>query len=365
MGTKYSHLGLEERCRLRGVMGMGLSISAIARRLGRHRSTIQRELARNRCADGYRPDSAARRAWARKLRGSEIARSPRLRAGIEDRLGPWAGAGPWPRWGHASPRTSPRQIAGRARGWSSTDRSTRSAWRPSTATPAARPGGARDCPGCWRKASRGGAGDEPMAGASPPSPMARRSTNARPGRIRGAGSAIGEGGPMQVRRPRDIRLTLQAEEDRTSIQWIDVPTEALPADAGPSSSRAKDAGLAAGAIAAEPGGPPAKARRAIAGNKGGAFARHEAVTDAIGRHARFRDPHGPWQRGSIDNANGRLRRDLSRQTRSQLGHTPFGDHTDADLDDVIRNLNSTPRKCPGHRTPIEAFAASLGGALEA
>jgi IS30 family transposase len=77
---------------------MGLSISEIARRIDRHRSTIERELARNRCVDGYRPDSAARRAWARKLRGSRIARSSRLRAHVEDRL-----AMGW----------SPEQIAGR------------------------------------------------------------------------------------------------------------------------------------------------------------------------------------------------------------------------------------------------------------
>jgi len=62
MGTRYSHLSLEERCRLRGLMEMGLSVSGIARRLGRHRSTVQRELTRNCCVDGYRPDSAGRRA---------------------------------------------------------------------------------------------------------------------------------------------------------------------------------------------------------------------------------------------------------------------------------------------------------------
>ena len=36
----------------------------------------------------------------------------------------------------------------------------------------------------------------------------------------------------------------------------------------------------------------------------------------------------------------------------------------ADIDDVIWNLNTTPRKCLGYRTPIEAFAANLGVALE-
>ena len=86
MGTWYSHLTLEERCRLRGSMEKGLSVSEIARRLGRHRATIHREIGRNRCVDAARPDSAERRAWARKLRDSKIKRSIRLRAYVEDRL---------------------------------------------------------------------------------------------------------------------------------------------------------------------------------------------------------------------------------------------------------------------------------------
>src|SRR5512132_3345840 len=97
MGTRYSHLTLGERCRLCGLMEMGLSRSEIARRLGRHRATIHREIRRNRCV-GYRPDSADRRAWARKLRGSRIGRSIRPRTYVEDRL-----AMGW----------SPEQIGGR------------------------------------------------------------------------------------------------------------------------------------------------------------------------------------------------------------------------------------------------------------
>ncbi len=61
MGTQYSHLTLEERCRLRGLMEMELSKTEIARRLGRHRSTIYREFGRNRNAAGYRPDGAGGR----------------------------------------------------------------------------------------------------------------------------------------------------------------------------------------------------------------------------------------------------------------------------------------------------------------
>ena len=98
MGQRYSQLTLEERCRLRGLIEMRLSKVEIARRLGRHRSTVDRELARNSNVDGYRPDTADRRAWVRRFRGSRIERSTRLSADIEDRL-----AMGW----------SPEQIAGR------------------------------------------------------------------------------------------------------------------------------------------------------------------------------------------------------------------------------------------------------------
>ena len=77
MGEHYSHWTLEERCRLRGLMEMGLGETEIARRLGRHRSTVHREIARNGRVDGgYTPEGASRKAWARKLRGSRILRSP-------------------------------------------------------------------------------------------------------------------------------------------------------------------------------------------------------------------------------------------------------------------------------------------------
>ncbi len=159
---------------MRGMMEMSLSISEIARRMGRHRSTIRRELERNRCVDGYGPASAARRAWARKLRGSKVARSARLRAQVEDRL-----ALGW----------SPEQIAGADGARRIGSRDQRGVHLP----PCLQPGRSarRAAGGSWRNASRNAAVGDETGGASRPSPTARRSISGRQKPIFAASSAIG------------------------------------------------------------------------------------------------------------------------------------------------------------------------------
>jgi IS30 family transposase len=76
------------------------------------------------------------------------------------------------------------------------------------------------------------------------------------------------------------------------------------------------------------------ARRTITHDNGGEFARHEAVTEAIGLRAYFYDPHSPWQRGGLENANGQLRRDLPRKIN-------LADHTDADIDPMPISTTSS------------------------
>ena len=151
-----------------------------------------------------------------------------------------------------------------------------------------------------------------------------------------------EGDLVHFRRQRDILLTLQERKTRLTLARRLL---------------SKDAELTASAIVAELGALPAKARRTITHDNGGEFARHATVTAATGVRAFFCDPHSPWQRGGIENANGLLRRDLPRKIR-------LDGYTDNDIDDIVWNLNSTPRKCLGYKTPIEAFAANLGVALE-
>ena len=64
------------------------------------------------------------------------------------------------------------------------------------------------------------------------------------------------------------------------------------------------------------------------------------------------DPHSPWQRGSIENATGVLRRDLPRKT-------DLADYSQQDIHDIVWAINTTPRKCLGFLTPAEAFLTHL------
>lgn len=324
MGKRYNHLTLEERCRLCGFMEMGLPTTEIARRLGRHRSTIDRELRRNRNLDGYRPDSADRRAWARKLRGSRIQRSIRLRTHVEDRL-----AMGW----------SPEQIAGRMK----LDEVEHAVSAESIYRFIYSPEGrhARLPRQLAQRKSR--RGRRRRTGRREPSIPDRVPIHQRPTKAHlRAEFGHWEGDLLHFCRQRDILLTLQERRSRLTLARR---------------LESKSADDTAHAIMAELDGLPPRARKTITHDNGGEFAEHGKVTAGIGMRAFFCDPHSPWQRGGIENANGRLRRDLPRKTR-------LSEHNDDDIDDVIWTLNSTPRKCLGYRTPIEAFAINLGVALE-
>lgn len=324
MGTRYNHFTLEERCRLTGMIEMGLSVSEIARRLGRHRGTVHRELGRNRNVDGYRPDSAERRAWARKLRGSKIERSTRLGEHVRDRL-----AMGW----------SPEQIAGRME----LDGLEHAVSAESIYRHIFSPAGRRDGLPKYLPQRKSRRGRRARNGKREPAIPNRVPIAQRPAIVEER-TEFGhwEGDLMHFRRQRDILLTLQERSTRLTLARRLL---------------SKNSDETACAIVHELGGLPRKALKTITHDNGGEFARHATVKKQIGPSAFFCDPHSPWQRGGIENGNGLLRRDLPR-------HARLSDYDDTDIDDIVWMLNSTPRKCLGFQTPIEAFAQKLGVALE-
>ena len=61
----------------------------------------------------------------------------------------------------------------------------------------------------------------------------------------------------------------------------------------------------------------------------------------------FCDAYASWQKGGIENANGRLRRWLPRKTN-------LDEVSDEDIQEIVMTYNLTPRKCLGYITPIQA-----------
>jgi IS30 family transposase len=96
------------------------------------------------------------------------------------------------------------------------------------------------------------------------------------------------------------------------------------------------------------GALPGYARRSITFDNGTEFVQHAS----LGLPTYFCDPHSPWQKGTVENSIGRLRRDLPRATKQEQ-------HSDRDFNDIIEAHNHTPRKCLGYKTPAEALTAEI------
>jgi IS30 family transposase len=96
-----------------------------------------------------------------------------------------------------------------------------------------------------------------------------------------------------------------------------------------------------------------EAKRTITFDNGTEFARHSLLASVTGMTTWFCDAYSSWQKGGIENANGRLRRHLPRSLDiDKVSHQ--------ELQDIIMTHNLTPRKCLGYLTPVQAFLKGLG-----
>ncbi len=89
---------------------------------------------------------------------------------------------------------------------------------------------------------------------------------------------------------------------------------------------------------------PMDYRRTITFDRGREFAKYSDLNMDV----YFCNPDSPWEKGSNENFNGRLRRYLPKRF----------DHRDLNqklLDHIQLRMNNTPRKCLGFKTPIEAL----------
>ena len=88
--------------------------------------------------------------------------------------------------------------------------------------------------------------------------------------------------------------------------------------------------------------------KSITTDNGTENTKHELVTKKLGIPFYFCHPYHSWEKGSVEQINGLLRRYLPRKTNLK-------NVTQQDLDDIAYELNTRPRKCLGYSTPYEVL----------
>ena len=97
---------------------------------------------------------------------------------------------------------------------------------------------------------------------------------------------------------------------------------------------------------------PVTGRRSITFDRGTEFVSWPHLLARVGTKTWFCDPSSPWQKGTVENTNRRLRRWLPRKR-------DIRQCTDHDMKVICDRLNNTPRKCLGWKTPAEVFREKM------
>lgn len=304
------HLTLQERGVLDRLNKAGYQQNRIAELMGRHPSTISRELRRNRGQRGYRPKQAQRLADARRLSCRRPAKleDPQVHADVEQKL---------------TQLWSLDQISGRLRAqhpqeprrWVS--RQTIYNWIHRRAP-------------LWKaKLRRGGR------------PPERRGKLRDVVRIDGRPDVIN-----RRRRYGDWEGDTVVGQGRRSALVTLVERKSGYTRIG----RANDLGAESTARVTRRclKDLPAAWRRSITFDNGKEFAQHRLIARQNGVDIYFALPYRSWQRGTNENTNGLLRQFFPKGTDfARISHQAVAR--------AERLLNERPRKRLGYQTPAEIF----------
>jgi IS30 family transposase len=326
LGRSERQLSFAEREEVFAGVCRGESDSVIALAIGRHRSTVGREIARCGGRERYRPLRAERRAQqlARRPKRSKLAACPRLLAAVEDGLGKC--------W-------SPQQIAFRLRVDHPDDPLMRISHETIYRSLYVQSRGelrrqlcAQLRTGRTTRRSRGRV--ETRGRIVDMVPIADRPPEVDDRRVPGHWEGdliIGAAGKSAVATlvERQTRYVLLARlgHDRSTAHVIEALGQQIKT-------------------------LPDHLARSLTWDQGREMHAHKRFTDATGMQVYFCDPHSPWQRGSNENTPGLLRQYLPRKVEL----AEFGQ---IDLAHIAAELNGRPRKTLDWSTPAEKMEALL------
>jgi len=316
----YNHFTSEERDALQTMLSYRLSLPEIARIIGKHRSSIHREIKRNSLYDSYLGHLACRMARARRRQNKPSPKraNERLMARVEELL-------------HED--ASPEQISGRI----SLEQPKDSSWHISYETiykyiyghgerrqeliTHLRQG---------HKKRRKRATGKARRGTIP----GRVSIDERPGIVdKKLRFGDWEGDTIEGKGKRGYIATFTDRKSKYLVAFkIPNKTAAL---------------FTSGTIKAL-SKIPKNRLRTITFDNGKENAFHKQLSVALGVKVYFAHAYHSWERGLNEHTNGLLRQYFPKFMPLDLVHH----HT---LDKAVKALNNRPRKCLGYRTPHEVF----------
>jgi len=98
---------------------------------------------------------------------------------------------------------------------------------------------------------------------------------------------------------------------------------------------------------------PASLKQSITYDNGSENTCHEELNEALGTTSFFCAPYHSWEKGSVEQVNGLIRRFLPKGTN-------FHELEQGEINRIEKLLNNRPRKCLNYRTPYEVFREARG-----
>ncbi len=310
----YHQLTSEERYALGTLKRQGLGPAAIARTLGRHRSTIYREIERNRRKDGgYRWYTAGEKARGRRSRSR---RNQRFTAADWELVEMWL-----------REDFSPEQVSGWLRRFRLLSISHETIYRH-----------------IWSNKRRGGTLHRHLR-------CARKKRRKRYGRYDSRGRLAGKR-PISERPPGAENRTRIGHFEGDTVLGTDRHCLLTLVDRktgftiiGKLKTRTVEA---TNRRAIELICRTARRVRSVTVDNGTEFHGYKAIEAATGAQFYFATPHHSWERGTNENTNGLIRQYAPKRTS-------LARLTQADCDAIAHKLNNRPRRRLGFRTPVECY----------